>query len=170
MAPALVAGSGPSGVVSALTLLQDHIPVRILDKQPHYNIGQRGSGIWPRTFDVFHFLRAHELYQRAMLTLAMREYKPGTPSYITPVVYDDFCFPLAGVTRKQPGLSFLGETRQEFASVVGDICIEIEGLNRNVRHGIRNCSDEPRVLELNPARAHFWRETRLVSVDVRERI
>ena len=40
---------------------------------------------------------------------------------------------LVGVTRKQLGLTFLGETKQEFSSVVGDICLEVEGLDRKVR-------------------------------------
>ena len=39
---------------------------------------------------------------------------------------------LPGVTRKQLGLSFLGETRQDFTSVIGDVCVEIEGLDRKV--------------------------------------
>ena len=40
---------------------------------------------------------------------------------------------LLGVTRKQLGLTFLGETRQDLVSVIGDICLEIEGVDRKVR-------------------------------------
>ena len=43
-----------------------------------------------------------------------------------------FFFFLLGVTRKQLGLTFLGETKQDIASLVGDICLEIEGIDRNV--------------------------------------
>ena len=39
---------------------------------------------------------------------------------------------LPGVTRKQLGLSFLGETTQDFTSAIGDVCLEIEGLDRKV--------------------------------------
>ena len=40
---------------------------------------------------------------------------------------------LLGVSRKQLGLTFLGETKQDFACVIGDICLEIEGVDRKVR-------------------------------------
>ncbi|KAG0700919.1 hypothetical protein DFH29DRAFT_929771 [Suillus ampliporus] len=43
--PVLVVGTGPVGLVTALTLLQDGIPVRIIDKDPNPRIGQRGPGI-----------------------------------------------------------------------------------------------------------------------------
>ena len=38
----------------------------------------------------------------------------------------------AGVTRKQLGLTFLGETRQNLTLLVGDICFEMEGIDRTV--------------------------------------
>ena len=41
-----------------------------------------------------------------------------------------FSFP-AGVCRKQLGLTFLGET-SEMSSVVGDICLEVDGIDREV--------------------------------------
>ena len=40
-------------------------------------------------------------------------------------------FPL-GVCRKFLGLTFLGETRDEMTGVVGDICMEVDGLDRDV--------------------------------------
>ena len=33
-------------MVAALTLLQNDIPVRIIDKNPNHRIGQRAPGIW----------------------------------------------------------------------------------------------------------------------------
>ena len=39
---------------------------------------------------------------------------------------------LLGVTRKELGLTFLGETKHDFSSVVGEICVEIEGVDRKV--------------------------------------
>ncbi|KAG8213560.1 hypothetical protein J3R82DRAFT_10214 [Butyriboletus roseoflavus] len=183
---------GPSRLVAALTLLQNYIPVHIIDREPHYPIGQRGSRLWPRTFEVFHFLRAHEIHQRATPVLPIREYKPGTLeptktfsifTHNDPTPSNNQMFlgqpPLEGilrshlekygcsielgielqslkkmemeseysqswsrgrtarrstfevsyligadgakgVTRKQLGLTFLGETRQDFHSVVGE--------------------------------------------------
>ncbi|KAI0090685.1 monooxygenase [Irpex rosettiformis] len=52
----LIAGAGPSGLILALTLTQNHVPVRILDKETSPRIGQRGAGIQPRTLELFHFL------------------------------------------------------------------------------------------------------------------
>ena len=39
-------GGGPSGLATAVTLLRNGIPVRIIDKGSHYRFGQRGTGIW----------------------------------------------------------------------------------------------------------------------------
>jgi 2-polyprenyl-6-methoxyphenol hydroxylase-like FAD-dependent oxidoreductase len=39
-----------------------------------------------------------------------------------------------GVTRKQLGLTFLGETRNDFHAIVGDIRLEIKGLDRDHWH------------------------------------
>ncbi|KAI9572352.1 FAD binding domain-containing protein [Boletus coccyginus] len=202
VAPVLVAGSGPTGLVAALTLLQNNIPVRIITKELDYHVGQRGAGIWPRTF---------ESHQRGRPIPLVREYEPGTLKPIktfqviahndpTPSIPYASNNPLLlgqsklegilrshlekygcsvelgtellsfeddgervfaklvkrkdgeeisetfeasyligadgakGVCRKQLGLTFLGETRQAFESVFGDICLEIEGLDREHWH------------------------------------
>ncbi|KAF9254743.1 hypothetical protein L218DRAFT_967940 [Marasmius fiardii PR-910] len=53
----LIVGSGPSGLVMALTLLRNGIPVRIIEKQASIRTpGQKGSGIQPRTQELYHFL------------------------------------------------------------------------------------------------------------------
>ena len=39
-------GGGPSGLAVAVTLLRNGIPVRIIDKESHYRIGQRANGVW----------------------------------------------------------------------------------------------------------------------------
>ncbi|KIK98566.1 hypothetical protein PAXRUDRAFT_133959 [Paxillus rubicundulus Ve08.2h10] len=208
-APVLVAGAGPAGLVAALTLLQNGIPVRIIDKEPQYRIGQRGAGVWPRTFEVFHFLRVPEIYETAKPILPVREYKPGTieptktfsmapyneptPSIpysngkligqqtleaiLRPYLEKYGCFVelgtelqsfeqdgdrvlaklirrtngqevsevleashligtdgAKGVARKQLGLTFLGETREDMHLVTGDICLEVKGLDRDHWH------------------------------------
>ncbi|KAF8712021.1 hypothetical protein AX14_013156 [Amanita brunnescens Koide BX004] len=76
--PVLVVGGGPSGLAAALTLLRNRIPVRIIDKEPHHRIGQRATGLWPRTFEVFHFLDVPEIHDRSTPAIPFREYKPGT--------------------------------------------------------------------------------------------
>ena len=38
-------GSGPSGLVAALTLAQNGVPIRIIEKEPNPPLGLRGSGL-----------------------------------------------------------------------------------------------------------------------------
>ena len=40
----------------ALTLAKNGIPVRIIEKDSQYHVGQRGSGLQPRTLELFRFL------------------------------------------------------------------------------------------------------------------
>ncbi|KDQ57091.1 hypothetical protein JAAARDRAFT_35693 [Jaapia argillacea MUCL 33604] len=54
--PVLIVGAGPAGLVLALTLVQNGVPVRIIDKKPVYHSGERGAGIMPRTLEVYEFL------------------------------------------------------------------------------------------------------------------
>ncbi|KZP06146.1 hypothetical protein FIBSPDRAFT_966700 [Athelia psychrophila] len=62
----LVVGAGPSGLISALTLLQNGIPVRIIAKEEKHRVGQRGSGISPRTMEIYKFLGVEEVLQKAV--------------------------------------------------------------------------------------------------------
>ncbi|KAF8547273.1 hypothetical protein OG21DRAFT_942537 [Imleria badia] len=180
----------------------NNIPVRIITKELEYRIGQRGSGVWPRTFEVFHFLRAFQTHQSAIPSLersrlfSYNEPTPSIPYASVPQPFRDdvslctfcritrsssvnqcwkaFCdltlksmvvpsnweqksYRLktiesaysqensatfeasyligadgAKVTRKQLGLSFLCETKPDFWSVVGDICLDIEGVDRKI--------------------------------------
>ncbi|KAJ7696581.1 FAD binding domain-containing protein [Mycena rosella] len=52
----LIVGAGPSGLLLALTLCRNGIPVRIIDKLPSPSIGQRGPGVMPRTQEIFRAL------------------------------------------------------------------------------------------------------------------
>ncbi|KZT72265.1 FAD/NAD(P)-binding domain-containing protein [Daedalea quercina L-15889] len=74
----LIGGAGPSGLVLALTLLTNGIPVRIIDKARDFPLVQRGSGIQPRTLELFHYLGTLSDMQaiyRPLLPVV--EYKPG---------------------------------------------------------------------------------------------
>ncbi|KIK12276.1 hypothetical protein PISMIDRAFT_76704, partial [Pisolithus microcarpus 441] len=77
-APVLVVGAGPSGITAALTLARNNVPVRIIEKETQHRRGQRGAGIQPRTFEVFHFLRAPEIHERATPVLPIQEHKRGS--------------------------------------------------------------------------------------------
>ncbi|KAG2125965.1 FAD binding domain-containing protein [Suillus clintonianus] len=76
--PVLIVGAGPVGLVAALTLLQNGIPVRIIDKDPNPRIGQRGAAYWPRSLELFNFLNVPEINNLATPALPVRSYKPGT--------------------------------------------------------------------------------------------
>ncbi|EPQ61272.1 hypothetical protein GLOTRDRAFT_113667 [Gloeophyllum trabeum ATCC 11539] len=54
--PILIVGAGPAGLVLALTLVQNGVPVRVIDKAPAPPVGQRGAGIMPRTLEIYEFL------------------------------------------------------------------------------------------------------------------
>ncbi|OBZ66925.1 Pentachlorophenol 4-monooxygenase [Grifola frondosa] len=53
--PVLISGAGPSGLVAALTLVKNGVPVRIITNDPeHRAVGQRGAG--PRTLEYYNLL------------------------------------------------------------------------------------------------------------------
>ncbi|KLO17521.1 hypothetical protein SCHPADRAFT_994344 [Schizopora paradoxa] len=52
----LIVGSGPVGSILALSLLENNIPVRIIEKDVEHHCGTRGPGVSPRTLEVEHFL------------------------------------------------------------------------------------------------------------------
>ncbi|KAJ7703976.1 FAD binding domain-containing protein [Mycena rosella] len=54
--PVLIVGAGPSGLVLALILLKNGVPVRIIDKERTHRIGSRGPGLHPRTLEMYAML------------------------------------------------------------------------------------------------------------------
>ncbi|KAI5982313.1 FAD binding domain-containing protein [Pisolithus albus] len=207
-APVLVVGAGPTGIAAALTLARNNVPVRIIEKEPEHRRGQRGAGIQPRTFEVFHLLRVPEIHERAtpvppaqthqrgslepLKTFNVVDYTEPTPAIpyynaklmgqptleaiarehlaklgctvelgtrLIAFSQDEKCVRAKvvksrgdsgeeeveeeieaaymigadgakGVTRKQLGLTFLGTTREDNFLVLGDIRLEVEGLDR----------------------------------------
>ncbi|KAG2128040.1 FAD binding domain-containing protein [Suillus bovinus] len=207
--PVLVVGAGPAGLVAALTLLQNDIPVRIIDKDPNPRIGQRGPGIWPRSFELFNFLNVLEVNELAKPFPIIRSYEHGTlespkESSMSPRVEPTPAIPFhipklmgqqlldvilrrhlekfsctvemgtelrsfeqsdkgvtavlakngiletfdakwligadgaKGIVRKQLGLTFLGETRDDVQLIMGDIRLHSVGLDRAYWHRFGN--------------------------------
>ncbi|TFK39697.1 FAD binding domain-containing protein [Crucibulum laeve] len=54
--PILIVGAGPAGLVLALSLLQNGVAIRIIDKAKTHRLGERGAGIMPRTLEVYNIL------------------------------------------------------------------------------------------------------------------
>ncbi|KAH7925920.1 hypothetical protein BV22DRAFT_1033415 [Leucogyrophana mollusca] len=204
-APVLIAGAGPAGLVAALTLLRNGVSVRIIDKEPHYRIGQRGPGIFPRSLELFHFLDVPEVDEVGRPLPWIQIYKPGTVEPLKSFPMSPYTEPTPaipifnpkvigqqtleailrshlekfgvfvevgtelrsfeqnsdgviakvakqqgseevletieaswligtdgarGVTRKQLGLTFLGETRDELRLLTGDIRLRGKGIDR----------------------------------------
>ncbi|RDX51467.1 hypothetical protein OH76DRAFT_1346666 [Lentinus brumalis] len=77
--PVLIIGAGPSGLAAALTLAQNGIPVRIIDKAVEFHKSSRGSGLHLRTIEIFRFLGVAQDARRLGLPLMpMQLYKlPG---------------------------------------------------------------------------------------------
>ncbi|XP_006461992.1 hypothetical protein AGABI2DRAFT_186076 [Agaricus bisporus var. bisporus H97] len=71
----LIVGAGPSGLTLALSLLQNDIPVRIIEKNSAPRLGQRGAGLMPRSLEVFTTLRIiDQIMHRAIATPRVRKY------------------------------------------------------------------------------------------------
>ncbi|KZT69628.1 monooxygenase [Daedalea quercina L-15889] len=77
--PVLIVGAGPVGLVLALTLIQNGVKVRIIEKEAGTHKGQRGTGIMPRAQEVYHFLGLlPEVLERGRPLLPTHVYKlPG---------------------------------------------------------------------------------------------
>ncbi|PCH36582.1 monooxygenase [Wolfiporia cocos MD-104 SS10] len=52
--PVLIVGGGPTALATALTLAKNGISIRIIQKDDHFHIGQRGAGI-----QVLYFITSH---------------------------------------------------------------------------------------------------------------
>ncbi|TFK39683.1 FAD binding domain-containing protein [Crucibulum laeve] len=75
--PILIVGAGPAGLVLALSLLQNGIAVRIIDKAKTHRLGERGAGIMPRTLEVYNILGTlTDVYNKANPLPFSRVYEP----------------------------------------------------------------------------------------------
>ncbi|KAJ7068962.1 FAD binding domain-containing protein [Mycena belliarum] len=76
--PVLIAGAGPTGLILALVLLKNGVSVRIIDREPTYRIGSRGTGVQPRTLELYDILGILPSILKASSPVPpMAIYKPG---------------------------------------------------------------------------------------------
>ncbi|KAI0777976.1 FAD binding domain-containing protein [Irpex lacteus] len=69
-------GGGPCGLVLALTLAQNGVPVRIIEKNTTFHRAQRGTGIQPRSLELFKFLGVlPDIWEGSRLTKYSAIYK-----------------------------------------------------------------------------------------------
>ncbi|EIW82579.1 hypothetical protein CONPUDRAFT_120679 [Coniophora puteana RWD-64-598 SS2] len=76
--PVLIAGAGPAGLIAALVLLRNGVPVRLIEKNDFLHPGSRGCGIQPRTMELLHQLGATDLVRALYPLGSNRSYRFGT--------------------------------------------------------------------------------------------
>ncbi|EIW78242.1 hypothetical protein CONPUDRAFT_108040 [Coniophora puteana RWD-64-598 SS2] len=74
----LIVGAGPVGLVAALALLRNGLSVRVIEKASAPHIGQRGSGNFPRTLEVYHFLGVPEIDREAIAVPLIHTHAAGS--------------------------------------------------------------------------------------------
>ncbi|KAI6105245.1 hypothetical protein EDD16DRAFT_1747722 [Pisolithus croceorrhizus] len=102
--PVLVVGAGPTGLAAALTLAQNNVPVRIIEKEVQHRRGQRGPGIQPRTLEVFHFLRVPEVNERSTFIPPLQEYNKGSLDALKTFVMSPYTEPTLTIPYYNPKL------------------------------------------------------------------
>ncbi|KAI0659090.1 FAD binding domain-containing protein [Cubamyces menziesii] len=54
--PVLVVGAGPAGLMAALNLTKNGVPVRIIEKLPEFHHASRGTGAHARSLEIYYYL------------------------------------------------------------------------------------------------------------------
>ncbi|KAI5835533.1 hypothetical protein K523DRAFT_359890 [Schizophyllum commune Tattone D] len=109
----LIVGAGPSGLVTALCLVQNGLRVRVIDKLATPRRGQKGSGIQPRTLELYKELGLlDDIEERSGLPQPIVHYKlPGG----TEVLREFIMIPYVEPTPDTPysNILMLGQDRHE---------------------------------------------------------
>ena len=63
------AGAGPTGLILAIALARNGVPVRIIEKDAQHHVGQRGAGLMPRTLEVYRMLEVADDIDSCRLSL-----------------------------------------------------------------------------------------------------
>ncbi|KAG1777070.1 hypothetical protein EV702DRAFT_1045741 [Suillus placidus] len=186
--------AGLVGLVAALTLLQNDIPVRIIYKDPNSHIGQHDPGIWARDVGTSERLSASSAH-RTYLSDTIPHLQDDRPNVVLPshlekflMLYrdgfrkvgvlktfntkrmigidgakvrcgqmqqDEIEFGFTGIVRKQLGLTFLTETRDDVQVFAGDIRLKSVGLYRV--HRFVNFGELSMVLRPTDEVANGWK-------------
>ncbi|KZT32546.1 hypothetical protein SISSUDRAFT_1055385 [Sistotremastrum suecicum HHB10207 ss-3] len=146
----LIVGAGPSGLVLALHLRLNNVPVRIIDKQPEFSIGSRATLIQPRTLERFSLLgiTREEIFESGVVAHQMRIYAP--PAGTTAVKTFSFQEPL----EPRPSVPFtqpVTMSQDIFESILRS---KLAALGTKVELGVElksilNIGDEPPIAELH---------------------
>ncbi|KAI0090682.1 FAD binding domain-containing protein [Irpex rosettiformis] len=72
----LIVGAGPTGLILALALRQNNIPVRIIEKDTEFHKGQRGAGNQPRTLEIYNALGTlPDIFKEGHVPMPVASYK-----------------------------------------------------------------------------------------------
>ncbi|KAJ3490071.1 hypothetical protein NLJ89_g11468 [Agrocybe chaxingu] len=128
----LIVGAGPSGLVLALSLLRNGVPVRIIEKTTHPRIGQRGAGIMPRSFEVFGFLGiADKVIARGRPLMKLRHWKmPGGTEVIKEMDMQTDTEPTPSIP--YPNMRLCGQNNLDAIMQA-----ELKEYGTSVEHGVR---------------------------------
>ncbi|KAI0784359.1 FAD binding domain-containing protein [Abortiporus biennis] len=109
----LVIGSGPASLALALTLAQNDISVRIIEKQSEFHQGQRGAGVQPRSLELLKFLGVFDdVKTGSSLPLPVANYKfPGGTQIEQLTELTPFYDPTPDVP--YPNLNIIGQDHHE---------------------------------------------------------
>ncbi|KAI6033332.1 FAD binding domain-containing protein [Pisolithus marmoratus] len=83
--PVLVVGAGPTGIIAALMLAQNNVPVRIIEKEMEHRRGQRGTAI--------------QIHERATPFLPLQEHNRGSLEPLN-------TFPMVEYTEPTPAIPY----------------------------------------------------------------
>ncbi|KAJ7580145.1 FAD binding domain-containing protein [Mycena floridula] len=159
----LIVGAGPAGLCLALSLTQNGISVRIIDKLQTYRIGRKGMGVQPRSLELHKFLGTlGDVLDKGLVpTSSFRTYDPLDGTKVLKTIVP----PMDEVTPScpYPNILFLGQdhheaifrSRLEALGVSVELATELISLeehpDRVVAHlvSIRNGKEVPETAEFH---------------------
>ncbi|EIN05284.1 hypothetical protein PUNSTDRAFT_92155 [Punctularia strigosozonata HHB-11173 SS5] len=105
----LIAGAGPTGLIAALVLSLNGVPVRIIEKEGHLTLGERGPGLQPRSLELLSFAGVLDDFMKIARNVPpVRMFKEGLPDPIyTPISAEMSPTPSRPITRT----AMLGQSR-----------------------------------------------------------
>ncbi|KAI5119305.1 hypothetical protein M0805_008220 [Coniferiporia weirii] len=94
----LIVGSGPTGLIAALTLLKSGVSVRIVEKETTHHVSSKGCGLYHRMQEIEHFLGTYpDVLAQSTPAIILHYYDPENPHRLLKSV------PMAEPMEAQPG-------------------------------------------------------------------